>query len=214
MLANTRWFVSFDACQPPEASSLFSLFTPFPSSFFFSFFLIDASPFFYSRFSNKIFFRFFLDLIKFFLISLSFSQEFLLDRNISFRDGDKNFDPPPPPRIYIYISISFFFFFSPSFHTRWRRMRVRHIVPWTNIRIGGGGERSEKFIVHSWNDVYIPLNRVFNTRDRICLTKGPIIDPFSSPTPFPPPLHFSRRSREPETEIRPQSRLRNRSKSR
>lgn len=63
--------------------------------------------------SNKIFFRFFLDLIKFFLISLSFSQEFLLDRNISFRDGDKNFDrnTPPPLRIYIYISISFFFFF-------------------------------------------------------------------------------------------------------
>lgn len=32
------------------------------------------------------------------------------------------------------------------------------------------------------------VNRVY-TRDRICLTKGPIIDPF----PLPPPLHFSRR---------------------
>lgn len=51
---------------------------------------------------------------------------------------------PSPSRIYIYISISFFFFFSPSFHTRWRRMRVRHIVPWTNIRIGGGGGEKRK----------------------------------------------------------------------
>lgn len=147
MLANTRWFVSFDACQPPEASSLFSLFTPFPSSFFFSFFLIDAPPLpFDSRFSNKIFFRFFLDLIKFFLISLSFSQEFLLDRNISFRDGDKNFDPPPPLE-FIFISRYpfFFFFFSILSHT----LKKNESTPYCSVdkysdRGGGGGGEKRK----------------------------------------------------------------------
>lgn len=205
MLANTRWFVSFDACQPPEASSLSSLFTPFPSSFFFLSFSSMSPPLPFD--SNKIFFRFFLDLIKFFLDSLSFSQEFLLDRNISFRDGDKNFDPPPPPRIYI---LFFFFSLHPFTHVE-EEWEYAILFRGQIFESGGGGGEAKN---SSWNDVYIPLNRVFNTRDRICLTKGPIIDPFSSPTPFPPPLHFSRRSREPETEIRPQSRLRNRSKSR
>lgn len=121
--------------------------------------------------------------------------------------------PLPPSNLYLYLDILFFFFLSILSHT----LKKNESTPYCSVdkySDRGGGERSEKFIVHSWNDVYIPLNRVFNTRDRICLTKGPIIDPFSSPTPFPPPLHFSRRSREPETEIRPQSRLRNRSKSR
>lgn len=147
MLANTRWFVSFDACQPPEASSLFSLFTPFPSSFFFSFFLIDAPPLpFDSRFSNKIFFRFFLDLIKFFLISLSFSQEFLLDRNISFRDGDKNFDPPPPLE-FIFISRYPFFFFSlhPFTHVE---EEWEYAILFRGQIFGSGGGGGEKRKIH------------------------------------------------------------------
>lgn len=93
--------------------------------------------------SNKIFFRFFLDLIKFFLDSLSFSQEFLLDRNISFRDGDKNFDPPPPPRIYI---LFFFFSLHPFTHVE-EEWEYAILFRGQIFESGGGGERSEKFIV-------------------------------------------------------------------
>lgn len=55
----------------------------------------------------------------------------------------------------------------------------------------GAREAGEKFIVHRGTMFTSPwsVNRVY-TRDRICLTKGPIIDPFP---PLPPPLHFSRR---------------------